>query len=305
MAYLVGPVLAVVRLILIAVVGVRAKQEKQRSGSKSGIQAGDLIISNHSSYIDVIMLEMLYSPNYLFVHPSGKVQIITFRQAITQSTSYPPTDTTPPPIPSTPLTTLKEALKTSKAHGKPLSLFPEGTTSNNRGLLKLTPALDLDPNHDPDTRIHVVGFRYLAQGIWGGDERVSPTFTVSTWVHGGKGNRASVFGIMGHTFALASEVSHGLEVRILDGDEALEAFAVRDAGRSTLGGLEASSTLSGRAGLLLGQVTRLRMTGLALEDKRGFWDYYVERETGSKRSGGGLAARHEIRDLQAGFKKAK
>ncbi|KAI8853195.1 hypothetical protein BC829DRAFT_373460 [Chytridium lagenaria] len=113
--------------------GVRAKQEKQRSG-KGKIEGGDVIISNYSSYIDVIVLEMLFSPNFLYVHPTGKVQIISFTQALIQASSYPPHDKSPPPSP-TPLITLKEAILLSKQQNKPLSLFPEGTTSNNRGLL--------------------------------------------------------------------------------------------------------------------------------------------------------------------------
>ncbi|KAJ3106410.1 hypothetical protein HDU97_006395 [Phlyctochytrium planicorne] len=312
--YAVGPIIATVRLLLLTIIGalysiidllglllivpfftpvslkkgVRAKQEKQRAG-KGSVQSGDLIVSNYSSYIDVLVLEMLYSPTYLYVHPTGQVQPISFLQAIYNASSYPPTSISSKPN-KTPLISLKEALQISKANGRPCSLFPEGTTSNNRGLLKFTPVLD--SLEDQDGQIHMVGFRYGTSA----SERVSPSFSVSTWTQESSNPLA---GIIAHLFSVSTEFYHGLEVRFLDFGEANETLfnsTVKKVGDLLSGiGPTTENSVTGRAGLLLGQVTRLRMTGMGIEEKRGFWNYYYERETGKKKATG----RKEMSDLQA------
>ncbi|KAJ3109328.1 hypothetical protein HDU96_007261 [Phlyctochytrium bullatum] len=252
-----------------------------------------------------------YSPNFLYVHPNGKVQIITYSQAIKEACSYPPSLDTLAPNPSSPLISLKEALAVSKSQGKPCSLFPEATTSNNRGLLKFSPVFD-SVNLETDLPgVQIVGFKYQ------GDERVPPTFTVTTQLPQPTtpaSPRFSTIGFIEHLFAVATQVSHGLEVKILDVEETKENFT----GAASAAGAAATMTASamfrgetgaassgqsgpsGKVSLLLGQVTRLRMTGLAMEDKQGFWEYYFERETKAKKA---PSARKEISDMQADRKR--
>ncbi|GAA5831490.1 hypothetical protein JCM11251_004042 [Rhodosporidiobolus azoricus] len=133
---------SIARLIL-AVIGVlwikvETVQLKRTGRSPPNVpftpKKGDIIVANHSSYIDLLYLAFRYNPTFLLPlsSPSTPGKISSFRrvsliQAILSCGQLPQQ---PKPGQGE---SLQQALE--RANG-PVVLFPEATTSNNRALLK-------------------------------------------------------------------------------------------------------------------------------------------------------------------------
>ncbi|KAJ1555328.1 hypothetical protein HK405_002580 [Cladochytrium tenue] len=246
--------------------GLRNQEDTRRNKERRVIRDGDVIVANHSSYVDVIYLQTMFSPVFVHVSEHGKVRRVGFAEALMNVGEYPDL------ADGTGAQTLAELVREVRARGLgPIAVFPEATTTNGRGLARFTPVLDslsaLSSGAAARGRtagaaaaaaaeaglpqVHVLSLRYE----WG---EYCPAYTV-----GGK---------LSHVIGLAAQWVNYLEVRVLAPDEARA--AVEAAATSTAGGLTAAV-----AGLV-GQVTRLRMTGLSVRDKREFFDYYAEREGG-------------------------
>ena len=123
---------------------------------------GDLILANHTSYIDILFLQAFYNPVYLLPifsslpsTPStppkfgrstgtGSANIggtlpqppligylkLSFWEMLNRVGQLPPTE---PVLPLNAYKTLKEA---RRKEGRPVVLFPEGTTGNGRAVLR-------------------------------------------------------------------------------------------------------------------------------------------------------------------------
>jgi hypothetical protein len=145
----------------------------------------------------------------------------------------------------------------------PVVVFPEGTTTNGRGLIKFLPVLDkggfqLKKDVSGNSgkgglpKFHIFGLRYDY-------DEYSPTYTI-----GGK---------MSHLIGLGAQFANFLEVRKLAPEES---NSIVNPSSTSDGGM------GGQASSLLGQLVRLRMTSLSAPDKIEFFDFYKERE-GKKR----------------------
>ncbi|ETV94872.1 hypothetical protein H310_11529 [Aphanomyces invadans] len=122
----------------------------------SGIQAGDVIVTNHTSVFDVLYLGFRYSPTFVFPCASdaskGVVQSFGLLGAIAQALA-PPLATVSNPL------KLQDVIR--QASG-PVVIFPEGTRSNGKAVLSFLPVLDALPS---STRIHLVAIRYEYKAI--------------------------------------------------------------------------------------------------------------------------------------------
>ncbi|KAI8930343.1 hypothetical protein BC831DRAFT_440152 [Entophlyctis helioformis] len=229
-----------------------AGADDRSSAAKTGRPSVDLIVANHSSYIDVIYFGFRYAPVFLHVAANGHVRPMTFWQALSSAGSYPDLDD------AKDLVKLGDYIKQitkSAVFVPPIVVFPEGTTSNGRGLLKFLPVfkdVDLD---ELNVQIHIVGLKYVY-------DEWCPTYTV--------GSRLS------HAFWTLAQFSNTLEVRQLPPAEvsiSLDPSTVASVSVSPDEGLVGSQVSS-----QLGQLLRVRKTSKNAVDKRSFLDFYEERE---------------------------
>ncbi|KAI9325868.1 hypothetical protein DFJ73DRAFT_867994 [Zopfochytrium polystomum] len=260
--------------------GLKEREEAKKFKDSKAITHGDVIVANHSSYVDILYFQTMYSPVFLHVSAAGKVHKVTFLEAILTVGDYPNL--------SDPLDTHTLAAVVTEARAKqlgPIVVFPEATTTNGRGLIRFTPVLeqiwsfdgkpagaDASAAASAPPRVHVHGIRYDY-------EEYCPSYTV-----GGK---------LSHVIGLAAQWVNRMEVRVLATEEASAALApVWDDGRKAAekspapaggGQVVALPQVTAVVAGLLGQVTRLRMTGLGVKDKVEFFDYFVERESKKKK----------------------
>lgn len=204
--------------------------------------SGDIILANHISYIDLIYLWTFYSPVFTINTGTGVFIKTSFWKALRWDLGW----TVDVSTEGKAMTLLELAEWSKKNNGGPVVAFPEGTTSNGRGLLKFTSIFPKDLAKLPFS-LHVLGFRYAYS-------RFSPSFTASSPV--------------AHIFQLLSQFQNELEVKqlsSLDLDETLDSTADK-------------ATLEERIRLALGQMLRIRLTGLGLQDKQEFLEYYKQKE---------------------------
>ncbi|KAG0234971.1 hypothetical protein BGX31_004396 [Mortierella sp. GBA43] len=245
------------------------------SGSKStssrkATTSGDLIVCNWSSYIDILYLAFRYDPVFTQIYSETlTVRKVSFWEALRLSGSYP--ELSPPAgVETLPLLDFVKAMH-KKGTG-PVVIFPEGTTTNNRAILKFVPIFKDCAVPETSINIRIIALKYDYQ-------KFAPTFTVGL----GASYR------LGHLFRTCAQFYNKLSVKSLAQDE-----SPSNAHFSALDGL--SSTPSGAAvgtidpveedplgGViinLMGRVTRFRKLGLNVKDKADFLDYFILRNNG-------------------------
>lgn len=146
----------------------RKRGEKLKSGTST-----HLIVCNHSSYLDYIYLQFRYNPIFLNVALDGGIYETGMLAGVWNSSRDAPT-----PSP----TNLDDFLK-SYRFSNPIVLFPEGTTTNGRGLLEF--GIDLSQISAENVRIDVVGLKY----VW---SNCCPCFTTGS--------------ILGHFWTILNQV---------------------------------------------------------------------------------------------------
>ena len=104
---------------------INLKKRKQSTAN----QGRKLIIANHTSYIDFLYFGFRYAPVFLLATPKGKVQPVSLFQGIFDSEQ---------PTFGDDLMDLAEYINHHNS-AVPIVLFPEGTMSNGRGVLKFLP----------------------------------------------------------------------------------------------------------------------------------------------------------------------
>ncbi|KAG1243571.1 hypothetical protein G6F68_015777 [Rhizopus microsporus] len=126
---------------------------KSRGNIKSGsVKDGDIIISNWTSYVDILYLAYKFNPVFTQVYSNTtQVKKISLWQAIRSVNQIPPA------TPTSTVYDIKElSLKAKEQGWGPIVIFPEGTTTNGRALLKFVPLSfdDVDLN-----RFHLLSFK--------------------------------------------------------------------------------------------------------------------------------------------------
>ncbi|KAG0244422.1 hypothetical protein BGW41_007714 [Actinomortierella wolfii] len=264
--------------------GATASANKKAAGKKV-TPWGQVIVSNWTSYIDVLYLAFRYDPVFTQIYPDTlTVREVSMWKAIELSGSYP--ELAPPEGVKT--YPLAEFFKDNHQKTKrPVVIFAEGTTSNNRALLKFVPLFKKCQVPETNADINILTFKYEYQ-------KFCPTFTVGL----SRMNR------LGHMFRTCAQFYNQLTVRSLAAEE-----RPSNSHFSTLSGL-ASTPVGAAAGVvesvvdedalgsviqnLMGQISRLRKTGLGVRDKADFLDFYVQRNYGVQpggNNGSGAAAR--------------
>ncbi|KAF2075825.1 hypothetical protein CYY_002859 [Polysphondylium violaceum] len=171
-------------------------RSKKAAGSIGTFKMNDVIICNHSSYVDIIYLAYRFSPT--FAVPPNDRDPTTFSARL---------------IPLNIAQALKNAIfsplhlnqdsvdtkilmeKITNSWSGPLVILPEGTTSNGQGLLDISPVFESDSGIKSLDFIHVLGITYH-YGMY------SPCYS-------------SVGSVWLHLFKLCSQVSNGIQIKYL------------------------------------------------------------------------------------------
>ncbi|KAJ3048762.1 hypothetical protein HK097_010232 [Rhizophlyctis rosea] len=177
-------------------------------------------------------------PTFTHVSSTGLVQRLSLWQALKSVGDVGEFESSKDHVPL-----VKLAQEAREKGWGPVVVFPEGTTSNGRGLLKVLPVFDTWTNDKASPKIHIIGFKYDY-------DEFAPSVTV--------GNTFS------HLFWMLAQFANFVEVKYLPSDEVT----------LTPGEESFTSQISG----LSGQVLRVRKTSLGVQDKVDFLDYYRARE---------------------------
>ena len=111
------------------------------------VEIGDIIVANHTSFYDLVYLQYAYSPVFVKIDRNGNVYPCTIWQMLNQVGGIPDIE---------PKQNAMSLIEYSKIANAPIVVFPEGTTTNGRGILKFLPIFD----NSKGLKIHLVGFKY-------------------------------------------------------------------------------------------------------------------------------------------------
>ncbi|KYR02558.1 hypothetical protein DLAC_00694 [Tieghemostelium lacteum] len=137
-------------------------RSKDPVGDIRSYALNDVVIVNHSSYVDILYLQYRYSP--IFAVPpndrnptniDGKLVPMNLIQAL-QNAIYSRVQLSTRSVPTQDL--LK---KIDSSWMGPLVILPEGTTSNGQGLLNIAPVFTSSSNIKSIDSVHVVGINYF------------------------------------------------------------------------------------------------------------------------------------------------
>ncbi|GAA5994818.1 lysophosphatidic acid acyltransferase LOA1 [Rhodotorula paludigena] len=200
---------SIARLILIALgvlwIPVETVQLRKSGRSPPAIpfdpRKGDLILSNSSSYIDLLYLTFRYNATVLLpVSSSNKV--VGYRRASLLSAILAVGQL---PQQGGKAESLEEAIK--KAAG-PVVVFPEATTSNNRAMLKFAEIAPATAGKSSAVRTFVLTFRYPPP------TRLAPSLTYPI------PTPSPITGLLSHVYTLTSRLSpYTLTIRRLQPSE--------------------------------------------------------------------------------------
>ncbi|KAI8621062.1 hypothetical protein BC830DRAFT_1096068 [Chytriomyces sp. MP71] len=273
---------------------LREKNSIKKTTLRS-MEPGDIIIANHSSYIDILYLATMYAPTFTQISPDANtLRAIPLHEALLATGAYPILNH---PAANLTLATLVARARADPRTYGPIVVFPEATTTNGRALLRACDVWEGLKEQDAP-RLHLVGLRYPC-------EEFSPAYVV-----GGK---------LSHLIGLASQFVNRLVVRVAFHHDAHfegvvgwrhEAVGVgknvgfhqrsskspsgtpvkKSVGGSTpvkraLGKMEEASeeidvdrgsvTLHTAVEDMLVEVSKLKLTRLTVKDKASFFDFWI------------------------------
>ncbi|KAF3217939.1 hypothetical protein TWF192_001103 [Orbilia oligospora] len=237
---------------------------------------GSIIASTFSSPLDALYLAATFDPIFLF--PSFDTPYV-FQLTLFQTLLYTFAPPTSKPYSSKP-TTLAEVI--SKNPHRIIVIFPEGTTSNGRALLRFAPALDSfatqykqsgENGHGngtiPKNKIFPISLRYLPSNT---TTPLPGSYGVFLW---------RLLGQPSHTIKV--RIGEAVKIRDLEMSDTLVAtsssetitektVARSSSGDDANGRVPRVGALEERVGEILVRVGRIRRVGLGVKEKIGFWN---------------------------------
>jgi 1-acylglycerol-3-phosphate O-acyltransferase len=259
-----------------------AKKNSPRSKAVgSTVKAGDIIICNSTSFIEVLFLTYSFSPVYANVvttngnfDTAAVVEESVFHtlKRLLRSDSLPV---------SKKKTTLKQLSNKYKGSmGPPIVCFAEGIKTNGNGILAFPPIFD--GLKFEDNNIHLLGFTYSSRATY------SPTFPIGNY--------------LSHIYSLCAQLRNEMNVIMLPADEFVAPpnktdasgdkvsdaeFRAQLAQRATSGAYGGGvlpskpvpkvGTLGERARSLLAAMLRIKSLGRSALDFKEFNEYWEKR----------------------------
>jgi len=219
---------------------------KHAKKETTNVNHGDIIACNCQSYVEIIYFFSKYNPTFVKIFENGKVKPVSFLEAIKLNGSYPELKEEEGSV------TLKDVIKNSKEKKMgPIIIFPEGTTTNGKGLLKFLPVFkDFTPKDDITLHVYSIKYQFYGHNV---------SYTVgSKFIH---------------LYKLCTKFHHFMTVKYLSSEES----QFNDiAAQAELPNSVVEGQLGAHISKLIGQVLRIRKTGLGAKDKQEFLDYYNE-----------------------------
>ncbi|KAL0090755.1 hypothetical protein J3Q64DRAFT_1013733 [Phycomyces blakesleeanus] len=222
--------------------------------------SGDIVVSNWTSYIDILYLACRWDPVFTQIFPvENKVCRVSLWQAIRLCGSTPIMSAADAGVDKKDLWTLKELAKKAKEqHWGPVIVFPEGTPSNGRALLQFSPIFKDFKSTDRGIAIHGMAFKYEYSNL-------PPSYTVGNMFF--------------HYASICSQFYNYMTIKQLSDED-----TPCSASKGSLSGIPQSADFSSFAASddwvgsqlisSLSTMARLRKTHLGMEDKRAFMNYY-------------------------------
>jgi len=267
--------------------------KKGKASSESwNPRAGDIIVSNWGSWLDVLWLGFRYDPIFLIpvseaIPPqplassaplsstpgrrtgtgsaavsmpnrtlSSKVPITGFR-AVSLFTALRLSGKVPPYVANGPPGATLDLIR--KKANKPLVVFPECTTSNGRGLLRFANVFQGEKIPTKAYQVFVMCIRYDP-----------PTTMKPTLTHSIAGDTLNP---LSHAFSLCTALSsQTMSVRLLAPSESpsSQLFMVNE----VITGVTGEDQLSEACASLIAQIGKMKRTGMGWEDKAALLELY-------------------------------
>ncbi|GHJ86973.1 hypothetical protein NliqN6_3375 [Naganishia liquefaciens] len=274
----------------------QVKRVREKIPVKVEVKAGDLIVANWTGYIEVLYLAFRYQPTFLLpIHEEAPASTADTSESITTHTKFlgykPVRLSTLLSLTAHTPTTFRTRLAgtityPSIAHarsslpGAPLVVFPEGTTSNARGLLKFSKGCLAD------VKVPVITYNVWIMFF----KHPPPTVYTPTSTHTVPTPRFNPFPHM-FTTQCASLLPRNLTCRILHPSNSPSSGSFLPSETLNLNSLTGNDThenvLGGCCGVLMCQLGRFKHVGLGWEDKEAFLKFFKSRKgAGSGTSGG-------------------
>ncbi|GAM22349.1 hypothetical protein SAMD00019534_055240, partial [Acytostelium subglobosum LB1] len=149
-------------------------RSKAPQGSFKSIRLNDIIVCNHTSYIDIIYLTYRYSPIFC-IPPNDKQSAIEGRliplsiAGALSNAIFSPMQLSGQSVP-----TSQVVQRINSSWSGPVIVLPEGTTSNGSGLLDIQPVF-VENNNLLVDHFHVIGITYPTS------TSTSPSYTVGNY----------------------------------------------------------------------------------------------------------------------------
>ncbi|KAJ1958356.1 Vacuolar protein sorting protein vps66, partial [Linderina pennispora] len=221
-------------------------QRGRRNTQEAHVSSGDIIVVNHASYVDILILAYLYDPVFVELdNATCYARRISLYQALRA-----PAQMTPALLPANEAEPLKAITEQARVRQTgPVVVFAENATSNGRALLQLLPVFGEMANLDEKAKIHVLALKYPFSAF-------SPAYSVGSQLM--------------HVFQLCCQMYNSVSVRVLAAGEAprmADSALLCDADEEPV-------DLDERVQECLVGVSRLRMTKMTAMDKRDFLKFY-------------------------------
>ncbi|KAI8908961.1 hypothetical protein EDD86DRAFT_191325 [Gorgonomyces haynaldii] len=209
----------------------RTAVAKRKQIQKQTVFDKTIYVANHSSYLDIFYLACWRAPVFLKVFEDGTVKEISVWQALLEFGL---------PLKKGSGQSLKQYLLTSS---RPVAIFPEGTTSNNKGMLQFAPVF---PSHVEDVKFNIFmyGFKYIY-------DEFCPAYTT--------GSR------FGHLFKVLMQWYNTLDVVRIEIAKSRQAM------------IDSKEDVAGALQVEIGHHTRLRRIGKNLKDKESFLEFFKQK----------------------------
>ncbi|DBA01602.1 TPA: hypothetical protein N0F65_011358, partial [Lagenidium giganteum] len=231
-------------------------------GVATGVKRGDVIVCNHTTFLEVLYLARRFSPVFVYVTQDGAAKGVVHAcgliEALYRSLAM--------PVISDNDASRKLVDVVARASG-PVVVFPEGARSNGKSVLKFLPILEHLPFKLPGgapLRLHLLAFRYEFNNF-------SPSHSAgSGWAH---------------FFWTSSRVYHSMRATLLPASQlnVQELTATTGRGKSPVSTTVAPAQVERLRGLLAAML-RTKPVDLSVPDFVSFNAYWNHVTSGGRKA---------------------
>jgi 1-acyl-sn-glycerol-3-phosphate acyltransferase len=234
---------------------IKSSTSRAEGSFGSGVSSRDIIVCNHSSFVEVLFLVAVFvTPTFGVVNQDGSVTVVNTFTALSHSTK---TVDLVDVAGGVPLSSVVSSGVSGWFSSGPLILFPEGARTNGKGILRFLPLFDAAASY-PD--VHIVAFKYSG---------FSAPHTTGSALH--------------HLWSLCLQLDNTMSATFLHSDDIKKDADTSSAATSSA----ASLSLSDKIRKLLATILGVKQVDLSVSDFVAFNKFYVEHYNSKASSSGG------------------